>query len=88
MHEAELYGRVLTVNRARTSARVPGEGAKPIWQNDLFLRQQLDDREPTQQELEHMSALLNISEVQEAFQSSAAAADDAEMKGTTQSVNS
>lgn len=29
MHDAELYGRVLTVNLARAPARQPGEGSRP-----------------------------------------------------------
>lgn len=39
MNEAELYGRILTVNLARTPARRPGEGYKAAWADDTFLQQ-------------------------------------------------
>eukprot|EP00923_Selenidium_pygospionis_P058087 GHVN01101915.1.p1 GENE.GHVN01101915.1~~GHVN01101915.1.p1 ORF type:complete len:162 (+),score=22.58 GHVN01101915.1:102-587(+) len=41
MHEAELYGRVVTVNIARTPAKGPGENAKPVWADDFFYRKKL-----------------------------------------------
>lgn len=41
MHESELYGRVITVNLARTPARKPGEGTRAVWSDDAFLRQRI-----------------------------------------------
>eukprot|EP01068_Selenidium_serpulae_P012967 Selendium_serpulae@DN5903_c0_g2_i2.p1 len=44
MHEAELFGRVLTVNLARKPARAAGEGGKPIWADDFFYRRKLAEK--------------------------------------------
>lgn len=41
MHESELYGRVITVNLARTPARKPGESSRAVWSDDAFLRQRI-----------------------------------------------
>jgi len=41
MHDSELYGKVLTVNFARSPARQPGEGSRPVWADDFFHRRRL-----------------------------------------------
>ncbi|XP_055388885.1 peptidyl-prolyl cis-trans isomerase E-like [Condylostylus longicornis] len=68
MNEAELYGRILRVNLAKTPARRPGEGSKAVWSDDSFLRQQLAEESlPITEEDMDLAALLKCTEAQEAL---------------------
>ena len=71
MHEAELYGRVLTVNLARKPAREPGTKYS-VWPSDSSSRNEPEELSSTTGETQEtdqaLEALMKCSEVQEVME--------------------
>eukprot|EP01069_Polyplicarium_translucidae_P000142 Polyplicarium_translucidae@DN1077_c0_g1_i1.p4 len=61
MHDSEIYGRVITVNLARSPPRQPGEAPQPVWASDDFLKRRLEEQGLHVDEVE-MDALVEAND--------------------------
>ncbi|XP_053993888.1 peptidyl-prolyl cis-trans isomerase E-like [Hylaeus volcanicus] len=81
MHDSELYGRVLTVNLARTPAREPGKKYIPVWKDETVMQLQYNVapenlNSGNVEEDQALEALMKCSEAQEIMERKTAVVKD------------